>query len=156
MKPRIDADETRMGREDDREEERLLQAEITEAVIGAAFEVPNALGFGFLEKVYQRALQVELIGRGLCAELERRIPVTYKGVNVGDYAADLLVNECVIVEVKVAPAYVAADEAQLLNELKATGLTVGLLINFGRAKVQFKRFAASSAFRPHPPAAPEL
>jgi len=97
------------------------------------------LGYGFLEKVYQRAMQVELKLRGRKAELEHRIPVRYKDERVGDYAADLLVENLVLVELKVAPEYQTADEAQLLNELKATGLKVGLLINFGRTKVQFKR-----------------
>ncbi len=128
----------------------FLHKEVTEAIIGAAFEVHNALGYGFLEKVYQRALQVELIGRGLRAGLEKRVAVSYKGVIVGEYAADLLVNESVIVELKVAPSYVSADEAELLNELKATGLPVGLLLNFGRAKVQFKRLVFSSAFHARP------
>jgi GxxExxY protein len=112
---------------------------VTHDIIGAAFEVHRELGYGFLEKVYQRAMQVELKLRGQSAELEHRIPLQYKGVGVGDYAADLLVANRVLVELKVAPEYQNADEAQLLNELKATGIKVGLLINFGRAKVEFKR-----------------
>jgi GxxExxY protein len=75
----------------------------------------------------------------LRAELETPISVRYSGVVVGEYYADLLVEEKVIVEVKVAPEYRSEDEAQLLNELKATGIEVGVLINFGRAKVQFRR-----------------
>jgi len=113
--------------------------DIREKIIGAAFEVHRVLGYGFLEKVYQRALQVELQLRGLRAELEPKLNVQFKGVSVGDYAADLLVEEHVIVEVKVAKAYNPEDEAQLLNELKGTGLKVGMLINFGRLKVEFKR-----------------
>ena len=112
---------------------------ITHDIIGAAFEVYRVLGYGFLEKAYQRAMQVELRLRGRKAELEHRILVRYKDERVGDYAADLLVKNLVLVELKVAPEYQTADEAQLLNELKATGLKVGLLINFGRSKVQFKR-----------------
>jgi GxxExxY protein len=111
----------------------------THDIIGAAFEVHRVLGYGFLEKVYQRAMQVELKLRGRNAELEHRIPVQYKGAGVGDYSADLWVAERVLVELKVAPEYQTADEAQLLNELKATGAGVGLLLNFGRAKVEFKR-----------------
>lgn len=117
----------------------LLCKDITEKIIGAAFEVHKVLGYGFLEKVYQNALQVELIGRGMKAELERKIVVMYKGVNVGSYEADVFVEDAVIVEIKVAKEYNPADEAQLLNELKATGIKVGLLINFGRTKVDFKR-----------------
>ncbi|MBY0513891.1 MAG: GxxExxY protein [Gemmataceae bacterium] len=78
--------------------------------------------------------------RGLTAETEPQIRVHYKRVEIGFFKADLLVNGCVIVELKVAPDYCPSDEAQLLNELKATGIRVGLLINFGRHKVGFKRF----------------
>jgi GxxExxY protein len=113
--------------------------ETTEAIIGAAFEVYNQLGYGFLERVYQRALQVELLQRGATAEIEKRIQVQYKGVVVGDYDADLIVDGCVAVEVKVVPQYDKRDEAQLLNELKATGLKVEMLVNFGRSKVEYKR-----------------
>lgn len=118
---------------------QLVHQEITEQIIGAAFEVHRVLGYGFLEKVYQRAMQVELILRGLKADLESKIKVYYKDVIVGDYAADIVVNDLVIVELKVAAQYNAADEAQLINELKATRMRVGLLINFGREKVEFKR-----------------
>jgi GxxExxY protein len=117
----------------------LPHKEITETIIAAAFEVHNALGYGFLEKVYQRAMQVELCAGGLTAELEREIRITYKGADVGFYKADLFVANSVIVELKVAKAYNPDDEPQLLNELKATGIKVGLLINFGKAKVEFKR-----------------
>jgi GxxExxY protein len=112
---------------------------VTHDIIGAAFEVYRELGYGFLEKVYQRAMQVELKLRRQNAELEHRIPVRYKGVGVGDYSADLWVANRVLVELKVSSEYQTADEAQLLNELKATGIKVGLLINFGRSKVEFKR-----------------
>jgi GxxExxY protein len=113
--------------------------EITEAIIGSAFEVYRHLGYGFLERVYQRALQVELLRRAFTAELEKRLTVRYKDTVVGDYDADLIVNECVVVEIKVSPQYDKRDEAQLLNELKATGIKVGMLLNFGRNKVEYKR-----------------
>jgi GxxExxY protein len=113
--------------------------EITEQIIGASFEVFRELGYGFLEKVYQRAMKVELDLRGLKAAIEDEIEVRYKGVLVGEYRADILVNDCVLVELKVASAIDTRDEAQLLNELKATGIQVGLLINFGRQKAEFKR-----------------
>ncbi len=119
--------------------DKLLHRATTETIIGAAFEVHQELGYGFLERVYQRALQVELIRRGVAAEIERRIQVQYKGVVVGDYDADLIAADSVAVEIKVNPHYDKRDEAQLLNELKATGLKVGLLINFGRNKVEYKR-----------------
>ena len=117
----------------------FLHKEITEQVIGAAFEVYRVLGYGFLERVYQRAMQVELCQRGLKAEIESSIHVRYKGVVVGEYRADLFVNDAVIVELKVAKNYMPEDEPQLLNELKATGIKVGLLVNYGRTKVEFKR-----------------
>jgi GxxExxY protein len=112
---------------------------ITEKIIGAAFEVHNQLGYGFLEKVYKNSMQVELIQRGSRCQTESQIKVNYKGVVVGEYFADLFVDEAVIVELKVTKEYNPSDEAQLLNELKATGIKVGLLINFGKDKVEFKR-----------------
>ena len=118
--------------------DKLLHRATTETIIGAAFEVHRELGYGFLERVYQRALQVELIRRGVAAEIERRIQVQYKGVVVGDYDADLIVADSVAVEIKVNPQYDKRDEAQLLNELKATGLKVGMLVNFGRNKAEYK------------------
>jgi GxxExxY protein len=113
--------------------------ELTHEIIGAAFEVHNELGYGFLERVYQRVLQVGLILRGLAVEMEKRIRVTYKGAVVGDYDADLLVNDAVVVEIEIAPHYEKRDEAQLLNELKATGKRLGLLLNFGRSKLEHRR-----------------
>jgi GxxExxY protein len=121
------------------ERSKLLHEETTSKIIGAAFEVHDQLGYGFLERVYQRALQLELLRRGASAEIEERIQVHYKGVVDSDYDADLIVNGCVIIEIKVAPQYDKRDEAQLLNELKATGIKVGMLTNFGRAKVEYKR-----------------
>ena len=124
---------------DDSGPSKLLHESTTSKIIGAAFEVHDQLGYGFLERVYHRALQVELLRRGATAEIEKRIQVQYKGVVVGDYDADLIVDECVVVEIKVAPQYDNRDEAQLLNELKATGIKVGMLVNFSRAKVEYKR-----------------
>jgi len=136
----MSTDETRIkGLDAEEQPQRLLHREITEAIIGAAYEVHNVLGYGFLEKVYQRALQAELIRRGLSAETERALLVNYKGVNVGDYFADLIVEEKVVVELKVAPELNSYDEAQLINELKALAVRVGLLINFGRTRVEYRR-----------------
>jgi GxxExxY protein len=112
---------------------------VTQQLIGAAFEVHNVLGFGFLEKVYQRAMQTELQLRGVKVELEPKIQVQFKGVIVGDYAADLLVAEQIVVELKTDAVYLAAHEAQLLNELRGTGIRLGYLINFGRERVEYKR-----------------
>jgi GxxExxY protein len=118
---------------------QLLHDEITQQVIGAAFEVHGILGYGFLEKVYQRAMGVELALRGLHVNAEVEMQVTYKQKDVGNYKADLLVNRCVVVELKASKFYNHEDEAQLLNELKASAIKVGLLINFGRVKVEFRR-----------------
>jgi GxxExxY protein len=124
---------------DDSEKLKLLHEETTGKIIGAAFEVHGQLSYGCLERVYQRALQVELLRRGAIAELEKRVQVQYKRVIVGDYDIDLLVDDCVAVEIKVAPQYDKRDEAQLLNALKATGLKVGMLVNFGRMQIEYKR-----------------
>ena len=113
--------------------------DITSQIIGSAFEVYRVLGYGFLEKVYHRAIECELQKRGLQTEIEHPIEVHYKGVIVGEYFADLLVESRVIVEIKVAEKYHTEHEAQLLNELKATGIKVGLLINFGKWRAEFKR-----------------
>ncbi len=112
---------------------------VTQQIIGAAFEVHNVLGHGFLERIYQRAMQVELEARGLEVELEPKIKVQYKEVIMGDYAADLLVEGKIIVELKTDPVYQAVHEAQLLNELRGTGMRLGYLINFGRERVEYKR-----------------
>jgi GxxExxY protein len=119
----------------------LAHADITEAIIGAAFEVHKTLGYGFLEAVYRNAMAVELRNRGFAPSIETRMEVHYQGEPVGTYIADMLVNDTVIVEFKVSEEYRKSDEAQLLNELAATRKPVGLLINFGRRKVVFKRLA---------------
>ena len=121
----------------------LPHGEITEAVIGAAFEVHSALGYGFLEAVYRNSMAVELRKRGFDVVTESRMEVRYKGEVVGTYVADMMVNDTVIVELKVAEEYRKADEAQLLNELAATNKPVGLLINFGKRRVEFKRLVWS-------------
>ena len=120
-------------------ESSLQHAEVTEKIIGAAFAVYSELGYGFLESVYKKAMQVELHQAGFKCEIECPVQVKYRNVIVGDFRADLFVNGVVMVELKTAKNYNAEDEPQLLNELKATGIKVGLLINFGRTKVEFKR-----------------
>ena len=113
--------------------------EITEKIIGAAYEVYRVLGYGFLERVYQRAMKVELESQGLKTELEPQVKVEFKGIIVGDYRSDLLVEEKVMVEIKTSKHYRAEHEALLLNQLKGTKKEVGLLVNFGRECVDFKR-----------------
>jgi GxxExxY protein len=130
----MNTDETQIGTAKD----YSLQP-ITEQLIGAAFEVHNILGYGFLERVYQRAMQVELQSRGINVELEPVIKVYFKSAIVGDYAADLLVAGKIIVELKTDANYQSVHEAQLLNELRGTRTRLGFLINFGREKVEYKR-----------------
>lgn len=112
---------------------------ITEKIIGAAFEVSNHLGCGFLEKVYENALMIELRHNNLKVESQKQIAVFYKKCNVGEYVADLFVDNKVIVELKSVKQITEIHEAQLMNYLKAIGMKVGLLINFGSPKVQIKR-----------------
>ena len=112
---------------------------ITESVIGAAFEVANVLGAGFLEKVYECALLAELSARGLHAKAQVTFPVKYKGRSVGDYIADLVVEDRVIVELKCVERFAPEHMAQCINYLKASGRPVALLINFQRSKLQWKR-----------------
>ena len=115
--------------------------ETTRAIIGAAYEVHRELGPGFLEKVYETALAQELTNRGVPVRCQAEIEVRYKGQSVGLYYADLLVDDSVICEIKAVESLSPAHEAQLLHYLKATGIKVGLLLNFGSQRVQVKRFA---------------
>ena len=115
--------------------------EVTEQIIKAFYTVYNALGYGFLEKVYGNALAIELHKLGLEVIQEARITVRYEGEVVGEYAADLLVAGAVLVELKAAKALSEEHEAQLLNYLKATPYEVGLLLNFGpKAEIKRKAF----------------
>jgi len=117
----------------------LLHRDVTEKVIGCAFTVHNELGHGFLERVYENALAVELRERGFAVELQKHLMIRYHNVVVGDYIADMIVNEQVLIEVKAAQGLDNSHTAQCLNYLKATGIRVGLLLNFGSTKLQFKR-----------------
>ncbi len=123
----------------DADKRRLELDGITEKIIGCAYTVGNGLGSGFLEKVYENALAHELRKAGLSVSQQQDIQVAYDGVLVGEFAADLLVEESVLVELKAAKALDDAHMAQCLNYLKATGLQVCLLINFGSPRVQVKR-----------------
>ncbi len=114
---------------------------ITEKVIGSAYKVSNILGPGFMEKVYENALAHELRKVGLSVKQQFPISVFYDGVNVGEYVADLLVEETVLVELKAAKSLEAIHEAQCLNYLKATGLRLCLLLNFGEPRVRIRRLA---------------
>jgi GxxExxY protein len=113
-------------------------SELTEIIIGVFYDVYNELGFGFLESVYRKALQMSLQEKQLMVDAEVPVPVFFRGKNVGDFRADLVVNSCVLVELKTAETIVVAHEAQLLNYLRATTLEVGLILNFG-PKPQVRR-----------------
>jgi GxxExxY protein len=118
---------------------------LTEKIIGCAYKVSNELGCGFLEKVYENALAHELRKADLSAEQQKPIIVRYDGVVVGEYVADLVVEGCVLIELKACKSLDDIHSAQCLNYLKATNFPVCLLINFGRPKVEIKRFAGRSA-----------
>lgn len=113
--------------------------ELTKTVIGCAYEVSNTLGAGFLEKVYENALAVELRNKGLQTAQQVPFKITYKGVVVGDYFADLIVEDQVLVEIKVARSFDKAHMAQCLNYLTAANLTLGLLFNFAKSRVEVQR-----------------
>lgn len=111
---------------------------LTEKIIKCAFNVHNELGSGFLEKVYENALRIELVQENLKVKQQVPVEVRYKGKVIGNYCADLLVEDKVLVELKAVETLVKEHEIQLVNYLKATGFNVGLLINFG-SSVQIKR-----------------
>jgi GxxExxY protein len=112
---------------------------LTETAIGCAMKVHRQLGPGFLESVYRNALAFELRRTGLRVEIDKHITVKYEHVIVGDFIADLIINEILICELKAATALSKADEVQLVNYLTATNHDIGLLLNFGSASLQFKR-----------------
>lgn len=112
----------------------------TYAIIGAAMAVHGELGSGFLEAVYQAALEKEFQNRDISYEREKRLPVHYRGEVIADYQADFLCYEEVVVELKALQKLSGDEEAQVINYLKATGLNQGLLINFGSGSLKYKRF----------------
>jgi len=127
-------------------DENHKHSEITKLIIKAYYEVYNKLGFGFLEKVYENSLLIEL--KKLCLHCERQKPIEvyYDTFPVGQYFADIIVNECVIIEIKAAEGLAIEHECQLINYLKATELEVGLLLNFGK-EPQFKRKVFSNTYK---------
>ena len=117
----------------------VVYKELSYQIMAAVFEVYNTLGFGFLEKVYERALLKELCLRGIPVEAQKEIKVFSTGQAVGTYFADLVVNNEILLELKAVENLNNIHKAQVLNYLKATGLKLGLLINFGRERVQYER-----------------
>lgn len=116
----------------------LFHNELTSLILKTYYEVYNELGYGFLEKVYQNALLIELKNKGLEVTPNKKIKVYYKGENVGDYYADIIVNDTVVLELKASEYIIDQFENQLLNYLKGTDCEVGLLLNFGK-KPEFRR-----------------
>ena len=112
--------------------ESTLHTQLTEQIIGAFYAVYNELGYGFLEKVYQNAMFLELQSRGLDVVAKCQLSVYFKGKKVGEYYPDLIVNEMVIIELKSAETIADAFEAQMLNYLRSSRIEVGLLLNFGK------------------------
>lgn len=124
----------------------MLHKEITDRIINAYYKVYNTLGYGFLEKIYENSMVIALRKSGLKVEQQKNIKVYYEAEEVGDYYADLLVEEQVIIELKAAKALSDEHEAQLVNYLKATIVEVGLLINFGK-EPKFKRKIFENRFK---------
>jgi len=113
--------------------------DVTEKIIGCAYKVYNTMGYGFLESVYEKCLLIELKKAGLKSEYQKQIIVNYEGEVVGNFIADIFVEELIILELKSVKNLAKAHEVQLVNYLVATGTNVGLLINFGEDKVEIKR-----------------
>jgi len=126
------------GREPESPERAALEA-LVEAVVGAAYEVSNVLGAGFLEKLYERALMEELRLRGIPVAAQVTFPVAYKGKHIGTYAADLVVDGRLLVEAKCVEHLTNDHLAQCINYLKASGLHLALLINFRKSRVEWRR-----------------
>ena len=112
---------------------------VTETIIGCAYRVYNKMGFGFLESVYEKCLLIEMRKAGLDTETQKPITVYYDGEVVGEFVADMIVNDAIIIELKSVRRIIKAHEIQLVNYLVATGKRVGLILNFGERKVEIKR-----------------
>ena len=118
----------------------MLFEEVTEKIIAAAYTVYNKMGFGYLEKVYEKCMLIELKKyTDLDVRYQCPVKVEYEGQDVGDFIADYVINDQIIVELKSVITLVPAHEVQLVNYLKATGIEIGLLINFGQEKVDIRR-----------------
>ena len=131
-------------------EEDLIQHDLTEKVIGVFYDVYNELGHGFLESVYHKAMVIALRGAGFLIASEVPIPVFFRGQRVGDFSADILVNDAVLLELKAVKEFDTAHEAQLLNYLRATPIEVGLLLNFGPKPAFRRRLFTNDRKRHHP------
>lgn len=129
---------------------KYLHEELTERIIKCFYEVYNQLGYGFLEKVYEQAMMIELSKNGLPARCQQPVKVYYKGDVVGDYYADIIVDDTIILELKAAEGVAEEHECQLINYLKATNIEIGLLLNFGKKpEIRRKIFTNDRKEREH-------
>jgi GxxExxY protein len=117
----------------------LLHADVSEKIIGCCFDIMKELGSGFLEKVYKNALFLTMKQKGLNVLTERVFEVTFRGHKIGRYIADLIVENVIVVELKCASTLMPEHQSQVINYLKASGMPVGLLVNFGHQKLEYKR-----------------
>ena len=122
-----------------KEKETMEYSELTEKIIGCAYSVYNKMGFGYLESVYEECVLIELRKAGLKVESQKSLTVFYENETVGEFIADIIVNDTIILELKSAKQIIKAHEVQLVNYLVATGKPVGLILNFSESKVEVKR-----------------
>ncbi len=130
----------------DQRQERGRHDGLTEQIIGVFFDVSNELGCGFLESVYREAMRMALVQAGLRVKAEVPVPVTFRGVVIGIFRADLIVDDVILIELKAADQIVSQNESQIIHYLRATPIEVGLLMNFG-PKPRFKRFVLDNALK---------
>lgn len=122
----------------------LKHKDLTETIIGVFFDVYNELGHGFLESVYEKALEIALTAKGLDVRRQIEVPVWFRGKQVGDFSADMLIEKCVLLELKGVRALDSSHQARLLNYQRSTEIEAGLLLNFG-VKPEFKRLACDNS-----------
>ena len=128
----------------------MLHEDITEHILAASFDIMHELGHGFLESVYERALSIALQSRGITVQAQAPIKVKFRGQSVGEFFADLLVDNKVLIELKAVKALAPEHQAQVINYLKATGIEVGLLINFGAPKLDYHRLVRTKTHQSLP------
>lgn len=129
-----------------KEEKELPYSELTRAILNCCFEVMRELGPGFLEKVYKNALVIAMRQKGLQVEVEKSFEVFFRGKVIGRYIADLVINQTVIVELKCCESLINEHQAQLFNYLKVANLPIGLLVNFRRRKLEWKRLLSNEEY----------
>jgi GxxExxY protein len=135
------------------QESKLLHSDLTEKILGVYYDVYNEVGHGFLESVYANCMYLALTVAGVSVRREVPVPVYFRGQDVGQFKADLVVNGCVLIELKAVQNLDRSHEAQVMNYLRATELEVGLLLNFGGSKPQFRRIVfdnSNKKIRVHP------